>query len=123
MPIAQPLTNCVRVLRAGQPTAVLRENGDELDFGLTIRDCLEDGDTVVVRHSLERASLHRRVVWRVLAGQSLDRASTNSACVLSSPLACHSCRSALALVVPMPDALIEEDGVDLMHVSFTFRAL
>ena len=73
MPIAQFFTNRVRVLRAGRPTAVLRENGGELDFGLTIRDCLEDGDTVVVRNCLlERASLYRRVVWRVLAGQSLD---------------------------------------------------
>ena len=41
-------------LVTGQPTAVLRQDGEEIDLGFAIKDTLEDGDTVVVKHSLER---------------------------------------------------------------------
>ena len=42
---------------AGQCTAVLNKAGDEMDMGMSIRELVDDGDTVIVKHSLERALL------------------------------------------------------------------
>ena len=44
----------------GQPTAVLTEGGEQLDLGMPIKEMLEDGDTVIVKHSLERESARAR---------------------------------------------------------------
>ena len=55
-------TSRERAMRTGQCTAVLSESGEEIDLGMAIKDILEDGDTVVVKHSLERASFARE--WR-----------------------------------------------------------
>ena len=40
--------------RAGQCTAVLNDAGEELDLGLAIKEVLEDGDTVIIKHSQQR---------------------------------------------------------------------
>ena len=33
---------------------MLNEAGEELDLGLAIQEVLEDGDTVIVKHSMQR---------------------------------------------------------------------
>ena len=56
----------------GQPTAVLTEGGEQLDLGMPIKEMLEDGDTVIVKHSLERESARARA--RLLLPADLTRA-------------------------------------------------